>query len=52
VMGLSVNALDILGGTMLGIGFLGGNDSNLWTVVEPTFDQSPTRVFSHTKASA
>ena len=34
VMGLSVSGLEILGGMLLGVGFLGGNGSNLWIVRE------------------
>jgi hypothetical protein len=32
MMGLSVEALDIVGGMMLGIAFVGGNPANLWRV--------------------
>jgi O-antigen ligase len=32
IMGVSVEALDIVGGMMLGIAFVGGNPSNLWRV--------------------
>lgn len=34
VMGLSVSGLEILGGMLLGVGFLGGNGSNLWILRE------------------
>lgn len=34
IMGLSVAGLDIIGGTLLGVGFLGANSSNLWILRE------------------
>jgi O-antigen ligase len=34
LLGLSVEGLDILGGLLLGVGFIGGNTTNLWIVRE------------------
>lgn len=34
LLGLSVEGLDILGGMLLGVGFIGGNSLNLWVVRE------------------